>query len=79
MKGRGNFGVLFPQFNGLFRITFQAQSVLVLGQIKQGKHLPHYFKDQGGVIKRETFSDSGFGDAIFADFFEVHLGRNKEI
>ncbi len=51
MPGRCNLGVLLPQFNSQFRITFQADSPAFLRQVKQGKHLARHFKDQCSVVK----------------------------
>jgi hypothetical protein len=72
MIGRCNLGVLLPQFNGQFRITLQAYSPGFLREVEQCEHFACHFKDQGGVIERKSFRDSGFGDAIFAYFFDVH-------
>ena len=52
--------VLFAQFNGQLRIALQADSPAILRQVKQCKHLPGHFKDQGSVIEREAFGDSRF-------------------
>ena len=57
--------------------AFVRQSI-ISRQVKQCKHLAGHFKYQGSVIEREPFCNSGFGDAVFSDLFEVHdLDRSK--
>jgi hypothetical protein len=73
MPGSCDFRVLFPQLNSPLRVSFQADSPAIFRNVKQGKHLPGHFKDQGCVIERESFSDGWFGNAVFADFFDVHI------
>ena len=68
---RSNLRVLLPQLNGQFRITFQADPPAIFRQVQQSKHLSGHFKDQCRVIKRESFGDSRFADAIIADLFDV--------
>ena len=76
VPGGGNCRMLFPQLDGPLRITFQGDSPAVLRQVEQGEHLPGHFKDQGGVIKGEAFSNTWFGQAVFPDFFDVHRVEN---
>ena len=64
--------MLLPKFNGQLRITFKADSPAVLRQVEQGKHLSGHFEDQCCIIERESLGDSGFGNAVFSDLFNVH-------
>lgn len=36
--GRGYSRVLFPQFNGQLRVSFQADAPLLFWQVKKGEH-----------------------------------------
>ena len=38
-----------------------------------GRTIFHHLKYQGGVVKRKAFGDAGFGQAVFADFLDVHF------
>ena len=67
-----DFRVLFPEFNGQFRITFKADAPAFLRKVKQGKHFPGHFKDQSRIVKRKAFGDGCFGEAVFPDFFDIH-------
>jgi len=68
--------VLLPQLNGPLGIAFQVDKGRNSFQAHQGKHFVHDLKDQGGLVKRETFGDPGFGQAIVADLFDVHESKN---
>ena len=40
----------------------------------QAMHISsRHFKDQCSVIEGEAFGEFGFGDAVLADFFDVHI------
>lgn len=52
-------------------MTLKADAPAVFRQVKQGKHLPGHFENQGGVIKRKALGDAWFGNAIYADLFDV--------
>ena len=42
MPCRRNFRMLLPQFNGQFRVTFQADFPAIFRQVQQCKHLPGF-------------------------------------
>jgi hypothetical protein len=65
--------VLFPQLDGPLGIAFQGEAACFFGQVKQGKHLPGHFENQGRVVKWKALSDARFGKAGFADLFDVHF------
>jgi len=64
--------VLFPQFNGPIRIALQVDERGNPFQTHQGIHLVHDLEDQGALVEGKAFGDAGFGDAVFADLFDVH-------
>jgi hypothetical protein len=64
--------VLFPEFDGPFRIAFQVDEGGNSFQSHQSVHLVHHLEDQGAFVKGKTFGNTRFAYAVFADFFDVH-------
>ena len=72
MVSRSYLRTLLLEFDSKFRIAFKANDTADFRQIKQSKHFIHDFKYQSGIIKWQALSNTGLGQAVFADFFVVH-------
>jgi hypothetical protein len=72
MPARPDILVFFPKFNGPIRIAFQVDIRWITLQAGQGKHFVHHLEYQYILAEGEAFGDAGFGQAVFADLFDVH-------
>lgn len=72
---RNYFLVLLTKLNGSVGVAFQVDAVGRF-EVEQGKHFAVNLKNQSCLVERETLSSKWFGDAIGANFFNIHDSFN---
>ncbi len=75
MKGRLDGLIPVAELNTLFRVYLYVDAFKYL-QVGKGKHLAHYFENQGSLIKGKLFGYSALGQTVGSEGFDVQ-NRNR--
>jgi len=52
---------------------FRARSPALLRKVEKGKPLTGHFEDKACIVEGEAFGNTGFGQAVVAYLFDVHV------